>query len=282
MPEVKNYPSRTESDEVDLLLVVQKGIRYVKSYWTLFLLSVTLGTLGGLAAYHLLPPTYWVTMIADSRMLSSMEVVSIVESWQELIKKKEWHALAQRLSVSDEVAYKVGKLEADLINQKMVGAAPDEDPFVITAYVKDNRVLDALQAGIVRSLENNKYVRERVAVKKQNLDSLRRQINHQIDDLNGLKGSLRQLVEKGGGNAGAFLTDPASINEIIVNLYEKRLGIDESLRFIDDVQVIEGFTRFDKPDSPKLSICLVVGFAAGLLIAIAIVAFRGVQARLNG
>jgi hypothetical protein len=57
----------------------------------------------------------------------------------------------------------------------MVGAEPDEDPFVISAHVKDNRVLDALQAGIIYSLENNKYVRERVAVKKQNFDSLRHQ-----------------------------------------------------------------------------------------------------------
>jgi uncharacterized protein involved in exopolysaccharide biosynthesis len=266
---------------VDLLLVLRNSLRYLKSYWNLFLLSVLLGTLGGWAAYHLLPPTYKVSLIADSRILSSMEIVSIVESWQELIKKKEWHALAQRLHVSDDIAYKVGKLEADLVNQKMVGSAPDDDPFVITAYVKDNRVLDALQAGITQSLENNKYVRERVAVKKQNFDSLRRQINNQIEDLNGLKGSLRQLVEKGGGNAGAFLTDPASINEIIVTLYEKRLSIDENLRFIDDIQVIEGFTRFDKPDSPKLSICLVIGFAAGLLVAIVIIAFRGLQARME-
>ncbi len=282
MPEVKKYPSRIESDEVDLMQVVQSGVRYVKSYWTLFLLSVTLGTLGGLAAYHLLPPTYRVTMIADSRILSSMEVMSIVESWQELINKKEWRTLAQRLHVSDAVAGQVGKLEAELVNQKLVGSSPDDDPFLITAYVKDNRILEDLQAGIIYSLQDNRYVRERVAFKKQNFDSLRREINSQIADLNGLKGSLRQLVEKGGGNAGAFLTDPASINEIIVDLYEKRLSIDENLRFIDDIQVIAGFTRFDKPDSPKLSICLVVGFAAGLLFAIALVAVRGVQARMAG
>jgi LPS O-antigen subunit length determinant protein (WzzB/FepE family) len=280
MPEVKNYPTRIESDEVDLVLALRSGVRYVKSYWTLFLLSVTLGTLGGLAAYHLLPPTYRVTMIADSRMLSSVEVVSIVESWQELIKKKERRALAGRLHVSEAVISQVGKLEADLINQKMVGNNPDDDPFIITANVKDNRVLDDLQAGIIYYLENNKYVKDRVAVKKQNLDSLRRQVNNQIADLNNLKGSLRRLVENGGNGSGAFLTDPASVNEMIVNLYEKRLGIDENLRFIDDIQVIEGFTRFDKPDSPKLSICLVVGFAAGLLVAIGIVAFRGVQSRL--
>jgi capsular polysaccharide biosynthesis protein len=89
------------------------------------------------------------------------------------------------------------------------------------------------------------------------------------------------MVENGGGGSGAFLTDPASINEIIVDLYEKRLLVDEKLRFIDDIQVIEGFSRFEKPDSPKLSICLVMGFAAGLLIAIVIVAIRGVQARLD-
>jgi hypothetical protein len=281
MPEVKNYPSRVESDEVDLLLMLRNSLRYVKSYWNLFLLSVILGTLGGWAAYHLLPPTYKVNMIADSEILSSMEIMSIVESWQELIKKKEWHALAQRLNVSDEVAYNVGGLEADLVNQKMVGSDPDQDAFVISAHVKDNRVLDALQAGIIYSLENNKYVRERVAVKKQNFDSLRHQINSQIADLNNLKSSLRRMVENGGGGSGAFLTDPASINEIIVDLYEKRLLVDENLRFIDDIQVIEGFSRFDKPDSPKLSICLVMGFAAGLLIAIAIVAIRGVQARLD-
>ena len=281
MPEVKKYPTRIENDEVDLLLALRSGIRYVKSYWTLFLLSVTLGTLGGLAAYYLLPPTYRVTMIADSRMLSSVEVVSIVESWQELIKKKERGALARRLHVSEAVISQVGRLEADLINQKMVGSNPDDDPFIITANVKDTRVLDDLQAGIIYYLENNKYVKDRVAVKKQNLDSLRHQVNRQIDDLNSLKGSLRRLVENGGNGSGTFLTDPASVNEMIVNLYEKRLGIDENLRFIDDIQVIEGFTRFDKPDSPKLSICLVVGFAAGLLIAIGIVAVRGVQARLG-
>jgi hypothetical protein len=210
-----------------------------------------------------------------------MEVMSIVESWQELIKKKEPHALAQRLHVSDAVAGGVSRIEAELVNQKMVGASPDDDPFVITAHVKDNRILEDLQAGMIYYLENNKYVRERVAVKKQNFDSLRHQINSQIADLNNLKGSLRRLVENGGGNGGAFLTDPASINEIIVDLYEKRLAIDENLRFIEDIQVIENFTRFDKPDSPKLSICLLVGFAAGLLVAIAIVATRGVQARLR-
>ena len=42
--------------------------------------ALLLGFLGfvafEVAAYYLLPPTYRVTMIADSRMLSSMEVMS--------------------------------------------------------------------------------------------------------------------------------------------------------------------------------------------------------------
>ncbi len=76
MPVIEsNYESKNE--EIDLLKLLKALIKYLHDYKILLLSLVTAGLLGGYLAYGLLPPVYKVSMIADSNVLSSIEIISI-------------------------------------------------------------------------------------------------------------------------------------------------------------------------------------------------------------
>ena len=71
-----------------------------------------------------------------------------------------------------------------------------------------------------------------------------------------------------------MLMNPSEAYVSTVELVKEKLELEEKLRLVNSVQVVEGFVPIKNPVSPKLSILLPVGFVAGLLLAVVIIALR--------
>jgi hypothetical protein len=218
-------------------------------------------------------------MLADSRILKGEEVAAVIDSWLILLKKGEHDMLAKKLNMSPEDTRNIKFIEIE--QSKKVYADKKRNAFLINLEIFDNSSLDSVQAGIIHGLKNSDYIRNRVETQKENLRLLKTKINNEIAELDSIKLSLSKMLRSGGNNATPFLTDPGSINVDIVTLYERNLQIDEDIRFIDEIQVIEGFTKYSKPDSPKLIICLIGGLALGIMLAFMYIFLKKVQANLQ-
>jgi hypothetical protein len=275
----KLYQNPVQDDEIDLMLILGNGINFIRKNLKIFILFIVLGLIEGIFAFVFLPRTYKVNMLADSRILHGEEVTAIVDSWQNLIKKGEYNVLATKFNVRPSIIENIKHIEAE--PSKRIINNQERYAFLINCEVFDNSLLDTLQAGILNAMKNSDYVRLRVETQKQNLESLRGKINNEIAELDSIKLTIHQLLRSGGNSSNPFLTDPGNINLQIVSLYERNLKIAEEIKFLDEIQVIESFTRFEKPDSPKLVICLFGGLLLGLFCAFLFIIAKNIQKKLK-
>jgi hypothetical protein len=271
---------RFESEEeIDLKLVLINIFRFIKTNLKILFTFFTLGVFGGWVAYQILPPVYRAQLLAYSNIINSSEVVAIVESWQELIIKNDDASLAKRMQVNPEIIKNLKSIEARTVPSSVGPNDPDnKDAFIISIQTYNNDNLDSLQTGIIRCIENNPNVKKLTNAEKMRLTLLRSKITQEITQLDSVKNSIRSLLQKSNSNnAVPFISEPGSINIGIVNLYTELQEINKDLQFVDAVQVIDEFGKFEIPDSPKLSLCLLIGAVIGIITAFVIIIIKNLR-----
>jgi hypothetical protein len=275
----KLYSDVEQDDEIDLMLLLTNAIHFLKKNSKVFILFLLLGLIIGSLSFYLLPRVYKVNMLADSRILNGEEVIAIVDSWQDLLKKGEYNLLSRKFNISVKEVESIKTIEAE--TNKRIARDQERNAFLIKLEVFDNSSLDSLQSGIIYALKNSDYIRRRIETQRENLELLKSKINNEIAELDSIKLSMHKLLRTGGNSANPFLTDPSSVNLHIVSLYEKQLKIAEEIKFLEEIQVIEGFTRVEKADKPKLIICLLSGIFIGLVSAIIYILIQAIRGNLK-
>jgi uncharacterized protein involved in exopolysaccharide biosynthesis len=273
MPESNPVKYYTPEEEIDLRESVRNMIVYVRNHFSILFVFALAGLATGYGAFLLIPRSYEVSMIADSRILSSQVVISIVNSWQELLEKKERGLLARKMNVSPEVVNALQKVEAEP-NETTRITEQSRSAFIINATVSNTRIVDSLQAGMVYYLENSQYMQERTKSEKRKLQAFKARIEQELAQMDMVKSSLQGMLRKGSNSAGGFITEPGNVNSEIVTIYEQLLETDQALEFVDNIQVISSFDQVENPSSPKLSVCLAAGMALGIFTAMLIVFLR--------
>jgi hypothetical protein len=233
-------------------------------------LFTLIGLLCGVVAYLLQPRVYQSRMIANSSILQNPEVIAVVESWQEYLKNDELEALSKVLGLPVQTLRKVYLLEVR-------ESKPNADGFSIYTKVGDNAVLKDLQKAIVTNFENNAFVRERIAIRRKNMQRLLKEIDSEIAKLERTRSIVENLLEAPTQRGASMMIDlgnTGNINYQIMGLHEKRFGIEEQLQLLDDFQLIEGFNVSETPSNPKLLKTLVIGAFLGFMTATGIIIFR--------
>lgn len=260
--------SFVQEDEIDLIALLNNLVDLVKKYVWVIVFCVGLGSIAGIWLFYSTPKYFKSQLIAESSTLPNSWVENIVESWQVLLDKGEYGVLATILKVNEEVIKKVQTLEAKATVSSLQQPENEEKgSFTIEARVTDYRILDTLQAAIVNTLESNEYVRKRAAIRKENLQLLKKKIENELTYLDSAKSSVKDLLKGKSASSNTFLTDPTSVNIQIIELYEKILDLEIKIRLSDDIQVIQGFTISGSPDGPLALPYIVEGAVIGLVVA---------------
>lgn len=263
--------------EIDLFGVLVTIIDLIKKNIFLIGICIVIGIVSGVGFYLIRKPIYSSSMIAVSNTLPFIELNNIVDSWQTMIKKGDYDLLAQSLDMNFNSARKLTKIQAENIGKAEGGG----NSFIIAVEVLNNNVLDSLQNAIVSSLENNEYAQKRALIKEENLKLLKNKIQAEIEDLDSVRASIKELLKEGERSSNKFLADPGTINLQIVGLYEKMLSLDASIKLIKDIQIIKSFTKSKKPDGPRLMIFLIAGILLGLSMAFIIIVIRIIKNKLR-
>ena len=77
------------------------------------------------------------------------------------------------------------------------------------------------------------------------------------------------------------MLDVSGINAQWIGLNEKLLALQEELRFVNAVQVLQSFNKISKPESPKLLKSLFFGVLAGGFIGYIIALIRYLLGKLK-
>ncbi|HZB13096.1 MAG TPA: hypothetical protein VE467_08715, partial [Chryseolinea sp.] len=123
-------------------------------------------------------------------------------------------------------------------------------------------------------------VKIRVEQNKNYLKQMISKVQQEIKDLEELKKRIYNgdFFANTNGNVSF---DPTTVNSKIIDLTKEKITLENSLEVANSVQVIEGFTTFEKPIRPKRSISLSAGATLGLIFAGIFIGFKIIRKTLQ-
>jgi capsular polysaccharide biosynthesis protein len=256
------------NDEIDLLLLASKVVDLFKRRYKILILSLIIGSGMGLSSYYSQKPLYKSTLIGNSEILRNEYVTLLFKNLNDLLKEGNYVSLASYLKVSEENAKNIVKIEASPVVLKEVKDDKLVNTFQIDVITLDPMQLDTIQKGIIFYIQNNDFVKKRVNLQRSFMQNMIAKMELEINEM----GAMRDAIFKGKGNGERItLMDPSSINNSIVNLYEKKLTLQNAIETLNQVLIIQNFIKYEKPVSPKISIYVPAGISTGLIIGCVII-----------
>jgi hypothetical protein len=267
-----------KNDEIDLVELLLKGIGVIRANLVLIVSFFVLGSLLGFAYYYSSKKIFENKMLISSEILTESYCKSLIADANRLIREGNYQALSEQLGVPEKIAREISSIavKSPLTNEIEIGKESDRKFFHITLEVYDQEVLVELQKGLTNYLENNEFVKARVNQKKDYFQQTIAKLEQEIKDLEILKADVYsgEFFKKVNGNAEF---DPTTINSKIIELTKEKINLQHSLELVNSVHIVEGFTRFQKPSKPKLSLSLVAGSMVGLFFVGALIAFKSIR-----
>jgi hypothetical protein len=271
-------------DEINLVRVFVRAIDFFKNNFKIFLLFSVFGLGAGYGYFKVKKPVYESRFTGECMSIPDARTVELLNDLEKLRNNEDWKELGQRLNMSVAKVRKIKKLEtlasiaidkeAKGIDDYLLPTTEVSYRFSVVAKVYDNSVLPDLQKGIIRYLSGNEYSRVRVERFIENRKSLLKAIDSELkklDSLNLLFAS-KQLVTGNTGNLS--MVGPGDFKAIVIHLTEKRLSVEDELRYASPVRVFQGFTAFRNPVEPSLRLSLLLGFLGALAFAFLIILIR--------
>jgi hypothetical protein len=264
-------------DEIDLLELFAKVIFLVRSNIKIIVVAFIVGTLLGLGYYQWVPKVYESKMILLSDILTSSYSERITESLNRLITEQNTTILSERLKMSEADASKIAKIEIESVKQELTKDEKENEIFIVTVKVLNKEILPKLQENIIEYLRNNEFVKIRVENRKKYTSQVIAKIDEQLEGLEELKSKITKGQFVLGGKENLVLLDPTTVHAKILELSKERTTLQNSLLTINSIQLVEGFTVFEKPVSPKLSYSAAGGASLGLLFVAFVIAFKVIR-----
>ena len=253
------------TEDIDLLLLLERLLAFGKKYSRVFILAIVLGLATGFFFYRIIPTTYQSRLVLHSFVLTNPEQLQIVNNWDKLLKQKEYETLASLLHCRKELLNGVKQLKAKEIQQAFTPSNPNG--FTIDVLVTNNNLLDSLQPALVYGFENSEYIKEKLEARRTVMRELIVKTTHEIARLDSTKKIIENIIAGNGRSSSPLLLDGSGSNKQLIEMNEKLLGFKETLQFTNAVQVLQSFSKFNKPDGPKLLPWLLIGALAFTCIA---------------
>jgi hypothetical protein len=263
-----------KQDEFDLYDVFLKVVNIIRTNFWLILGFFLVGTLLGLSYYYSSKKVYETRMVVSSSILTRSYAETLLDKLNRHRREVNIKAIADLLKVSEGTARSLVHLETEIVSQ--TDEAKEPERFIIKADILDQDILPDLQQGLVHYLANNEFVKVRVEQNKNYLMQMIAKVDEEIKDMELLKQKIitGEFFQRTQGNV---MFDPTTVNSKILELTKERINLRNNLELVNSVQVIEGFTKYERPVRPRLSVSLVSGSFVGLIFVTILIAFKSIR-----
>jgi len=268
------------SDDIDLINIVERAFLFFRRYRSTFLVAVIAGIALGCLRYYTSGKMYKSRLILHSSFLTNLEEIEIINYWNELLKRNEYAALAQSFNCDEKMLHSVVSIEGSEILKNYSASNPNG--FYIDARIKDNAVLPGLQKALVYGLNNTEYVKQRLSMRKKDLETLIDKVTAEIQKLDSVKKNIETVITSGEKNATSYMLDIPGVNKEFIDMNEKLLSYYEELQFSSSgIQVLQSFVPLNTPVSISLRIMILLGILVCLFIAFIFTIGHSVSQRLK-
>lgn len=269
----------SREDNIDLLVLVERTVLFFRKYKWLFLLAIILGLLAGYLNWLRMPKVYKSRMIVRSYILSNQDCIQVIDNWNRQLKSYDRDELAAQFGISPQSLGYVKQMKGNEIQK--VFTANNPNAFYIDVFISDNKVLDDLQKGILNGFENVDYLKKQLIIKKENLGKLISEVQKEINRLDSTKTRVEQFLDGKSSHSTSLIIDISGLNKQLIEMNEKLLYYQQDLKLTSAVYLLQGFSKFKKPDGPRLVVWLGLGVIAFLAIAYIYALYRSISAKLK-
>jgi len=268
------------SDDIDLINIVERAFLFFRRYRIAFIIAIVAGIALGCVKYYTSGKIYKSRLILHSSFLTNLEEIEIISYWNELLKRNEYSALAQSFNCNENMLQNVLSIEASEILKNYSASNPNG--FYIDARVKDNAVLPELQKALIYGLNNTEYVKQRLSLRKKDLETLIDKVTAEIQKLDSVKKSIERVITSGEKNSSSFMLDIPGVNKEFIDMNEKLLSYREELQFsTSGIQVLQSFVPLNTPVSISLRVMILIGILLCLFLAFIFTVVHSVSERLK-
>jgi len=267
---------QVSNDEIDLVELLVKVVLLIKRNLIQIIIFFVVGTGLGYAYASLAPKVYESKMLVSSEILTESYSEKLFENLQNLIKEKNYSSIGLITGITSEQAKTLSKISIESALKDKPQKEDEKKFFLITVELTDQSVLPKLETGILNYFQQNDFVKLRIDAKRKMYQQIISKINEEIKSLENFKkeisdGSFFSRTK------GDVMFDPTTVNSKIVGLTQERESLEERLTLLNSVEVVEGFTIFDKPIWPKKSVSLAAGATLGLFLVGIMIAFKSIK-----
>ena len=274
--------SNLSPDEIDLIGVLVKTIRFFQKNWTVFFVSILAGVALGLFSYFTKDKVYESRFTGECMSIPDARTIELLNDLEKLRDNEDFDQLAKKLGMKPNQAKLIHKIEplsnitidkeAKGVDDYLLSTAEIAYKFSIIVQVKDNSVLPFFQKGIIKYLSENEYSTIRVNRFIENRKSLLKSVEKEQKKLDSLNLLFADKIVN--SNTSSTITSPGDFKATIITLEEKKLTIEDELRFAQPGRVIQGFTAFNKPVEPILKIVMLKYVSLFLALGFAFILLR--------
>ena len=268
------YPdsSTDKTDDLDLFALLLKLVFFIKRFGKLILATSLVGIFCGVMIYMALPKSYASKLVLETTLLSNTEEIELINNWDDLLNKSGYAVLAKNFNCNPYILTKLRSIKAESIQK--VGTSDAVSGFFIDIIITDTALLVQLQNGILYGLENNEFVKQRIAVRKSNLEGLINDVNKEILKFDSIKSNITEIIRNRKSNGASLMVDVSGISNQQILLREKLVNYQEQLRFSEAIRVLQDFVKSGRPKQPKLSVLIGIGLALGLFLGCCLAFYR--------
>lgn len=253
----KPYYPPPSSDEINLLPILRYikrkidgifdifgSIFYLMRVHTLYLMQfIVLGLVVGAAYMYLKVPVYKSTAIYTSNLMNNQYNEAFINELRWLSREKNYEELSKLLVMDYEDVKNIKKIEYESF-EVVTKDSLMSSSFKVHAYVKDVRLFDSLQYKLLHYMENNIYANKRRSAKEQSLRLFSEKMNDEIVELD----SIKKIVSLQSGQLNSLVETYRQV----IELYMERYKLMERMALMNNYELIQEFSNFRKPYSPRL------------------------------
>lgn len=261
-------------EEFDLFAIFLKLVNIVRANFWLIVIFFLLGTGIGLASYYSATKIYESKMVVSSTILTKSYSNDLIRRLNRHKREMNDSAIMNLLRVSEKTSKSLVYLGIESVTE--VEEQKDAEKFIITVEVTDQQILPQLQQGLLFYLENNEFAKVRVEQSKAFFKQMIAKIEAEVADMEDLKRKIAsgEFFQKTNGDISF---DPTAVNSKIIELTKEKINFENSLKLANSVQLIEGFSIFQRPVQPKLAVSLASGSLLGLFFVGLMIFFKSVR-----
>ena len=277
-------------EELSLREIINEVILFFINFRILIISVTLIGTLSVIIFQKVRPAYYSTVAIATSglsaferidytpEVLNQRTVINIINNLQLDLKKEDYYVVAQKLGVSQGVASKIKKINAEQIFREDETDNKHNTPkFEIHLSVKDNSIIDSVETGLMKYFNTNKYIANYYYQYSVTNDQEINSIEDEIKSLQDLRKSSGAKIDMSSTSVLSKKGISEVQNQIIELMQMKSLNTTnkELLKPLSFVQ------EFSVSQVPERGVLILGSLAAGIsfLLGIIIAVFKSVYTK---